>query len=88
MRSNRFHNIAVLAVTLATGLAGCGGGAPGGEKSGGPAAPHSLRLGAVEGAEAPYADEVKEFAKAVTKLSNGSINIDIVWKAENEMFSK
>jgi TRAP-type C4-dicarboxylate transport system substrate-binding protein len=81
MRSNRFHKVAVLAVTLATGLAGCGGGGPGGEKSGGPAAPHALRLGAVEGSDAPYADEVKEFAKAVTKLSNGSINIDIVWNA-------
>ena len=81
MRSNRFHKVAVLAATLATGLAGCGGGGAGGEKSGGPAAPRSLRLGAVEGADAPYADEVKEFANAVSKLSNGSIKIDLVWNA-------
>ncbi|HVE17808.1 MAG TPA: TRAP transporter substrate-binding protein [Ilumatobacteraceae bacterium] len=78
MKSNKFHAAVVVGATLAFTLAACGGST--GDKSGG-AARRSLRLGTVENEGSPYADEVKEFAKAVSKLSNGSITVDVVWDA-------
>ena len=52
-----------------------------GDEVGWAAARRSLRLGTVGERGSPYADEVKEFAKAVSKLSNGSIYVDVVWDA-------
>ncbi|HEU0169987.1 MAG TPA: TRAP transporter substrate-binding protein DctP [Acidimicrobiales bacterium] len=40
-----------------------------------------MRLGTVETEDAPYADEVEEFADAVERLSDGSLDVEIVWEA-------
>src|SRR5207342_3616881 len=64
------------------GFSGCGGGeTAAGAKSGGQAATVTLRLGTVEGSDAPYADEVEHFAKSVETMSKGSLHVDIVWEA-------
>jgi TRAP-type C4-dicarboxylate transport system substrate-binding protein len=82
MRSNKLHTGVAIAATLAVAVAGCGGGSAG-EKSGGDEAPITLRVGTVnaETEEVPYADEVDEFANVVETLSDGSIDVEIVWEA-------
>jgi TRAP-type C4-dicarboxylate transport system substrate-binding protein len=65
---------------LLVAIGGCASSGSGG-KAGGPAAPHTLRLGTVEDQTANYAPEVKAFAKSVDDLSNGALKIDIAWGA-------
>ena len=81
MSSNLFHKVAAAVATLALGAAACGGESSAGEKSGGAASPVTLRLGTVESDAAPYADEVEQFAEAVETMSDGSIDVEIVWDA-------
>jgi TRAP-type C4-dicarboxylate transport system substrate-binding protein len=83
MRSHRFYTGVAIAATLVVPVAGCGGGGSADEKSGGDETPLTLRVGTVnaETEEAPYADEVEEFADAVETSSDGSIDVEIVWEA-------
>jgi C4-dicarboxylate-binding protein DctP len=78
---SKFQLTAALVAICAIGFTGCGGGATAPAKSGGQAATVTLRLGTVEGSDAPYADAVEHFAKSVETMSNGSLHIDIVWEA-------
>ena len=77
----------VLAAALSAVLVACGGGSHG-DKSGGDAAPVTLRMATMEGNAAPYADGVEEFARQVEDLSDGSLRIDIVWDGAIEFFGE
>jgi TRAP-type C4-dicarboxylate transport system substrate-binding protein len=79
MRST-FQLTTAFVATCAIGFTGCGGGHSAGAKSGGQADTVTIRLGAVEDQDAPYADEVEHFATSVETMSNGSLHVDIVWE--------
>jgi TRAP-type C4-dicarboxylate transport system substrate-binding protein len=74
------HRIVALAATVAVAAA-CGGDASSAEKSGGAAAPLTLRLGTVENDSAPYAPYVNEFVRNVEETSGGSIDVEVAWEA-------
>lgn len=78
---SKFQLTAAIVATCAIGLTGCGGSQSAGAKSGGQAATVTIRLGTVEGQDAPYADEVEHFAKSVETMTDGSLHVDIVWTA-------
>ena len=81
MRPTTTKTFVAVAMLALTGGA-CSGDAVTDEKAGaGDAKPVALRLGAVENSAVPYADEVKEFAKAIEALSDGSIDVEVVWDA-------
>jgi C4-dicarboxylate-binding protein DctP len=80
MKSTTIHRIVALAATAVVAAA-CGGDASLAEKSGGAAAPLTLRLGTVESEPIPYAPYVNEFVRAVEEQSGGSIDIDVAWEA-------
>ena len=79
MRSAIFNTAAAALM-----VTGCSGFSSGGDKSGGEATPVTLRLGTIEGAGAPYADEVEMFASAVETLSEGSIDVEIAWEVPGQ----
>ena len=74
---------AILPILLALALAGCGSDGHT-DKSGGDAAPVTLRMATMEADSAPYADGVREFARQVEDLSGGSLRIDVVWDGATE----
>ncbi len=74
---------AILLLALALALAGCGARAQA-DKSGGDAAPVTLRMATMEADGAPYADGVREFAREVEDLSGGALRIDVVWDGATE----
>ena len=76
---------ALAAALIASVIVGCGGGS-GADKSGGDAAPVTLRMATPEEEGAPYTEAVKEFARQVESLSGGSLRIDIVWDGPREYF--
>ena len=78
---------ALLLLALALALAGCGAHAKA-DKSGGEAAPVTLRMATMEADSAPYADGVREFARQVEDLSDGSLRIDVVWDGALEYFGE
>lgn len=80
MKSTTMHRIVALAATV-TVAAACGGDASLAEKSGGPAAPLTLRLGTVESEPIPYAPYVNEFVRNVEEISGGSIDVEVAWEA-------
>ena len=63
---------AIVLLALALAVAGCGASANP-DKSGGEAAPVTLRMATMESDAAPYADGVREFARQVDDLSDGSL---------------
>jgi TRAP-type C4-dicarboxylate transport system substrate-binding protein len=78
----------VLAPILVTALmgalaAGCSLGG-GGDKAGGSSAPVVLRLAAAEDAEQPESQRARYFASRVSKLSDGSLRVRIVYDAGGE----
>ena len=81
MKSTTMHRIVALAATAATFGAACGGDASSAEKSGGEAAPLTLRLGTVEGQEFPYAPYIDEFVRSVEETSGGSLDVEVAWEA-------
>jgi TRAP-type C4-dicarboxylate transport system substrate-binding protein len=81
MKSTTMHKVVALAATAVGFAAACGGDASRAEKSGGAAAPLTLRLGTVEGAWAPYAPSVEEFVRSVAEISGGSIDVEVAWEA-------
>jgi TRAP-type C4-dicarboxylate transport system substrate-binding protein len=81
MSINKNSVAKVLVAILAVAVAGCASNSSGADKSGGPAAPHSLRVGTVEDDHMSYAPEVKAFANSVSALSNGALKVDVVWAA-------
>jgi TRAP-type C4-dicarboxylate transport system substrate-binding protein len=74
---------AILLLALGLALAGCGARAQA-DKSGGDAAPVTLRMATMEADGAPYADGVREFARQVEDLSGGSLRIEVVWDGAEE----
>jgi TRAP-type C4-dicarboxylate transport system substrate-binding protein len=78
---SKFQLTAAMAATCAIAFTGCGGDQSAGAKSGGQAATVTIRLGAVEGKDAPYADEVEHFANSVETMTDGSLHVDVVWEA-------
>ena len=81
MKSTTMHKIVALAATAATFGAACGGDASSAEKSGGEAAPLTLRLGTVERQGIPYTPYVDEFVRSVEETSGGSIDVEVAWEA-------
>jgi len=71
---------AVLAAATAAVLAACTSGPVGG-KAGGDVAPVTLRLGTPGQQGVPASDDLEHFAAVVDRLSNGQIQVDIVWDA-------
>jgi TRAP-type C4-dicarboxylate transport system substrate-binding protein len=59
-----------------------------GDKAGGDAPPVTLRMATIEGTGAPYADGVREFARQVNELSEGSLRVEIIWEAPVEFFGE
>ena len=58
------------------------------DKSGGEAAPVTLRMATMESDAAPYADGVREFARQVEDLSDGSLRVDVVWDGALRYFGE
>jgi len=81
MRHNALHTAVAgaLAVTL---LAACDGSAP--DKAGGDAAPVILKMATLEGRGAPYAAGVEEFVRRVDDLSDGAVQVEVVWEGAVE----
>jgi TRAP-type C4-dicarboxylate transport system substrate-binding protein len=61
---------------------------PAGDKAGGDAAPLTLRLGTPDQQGFPASDDLEHFASTVNRLSNGQIQVDIVWEAQGPGVSR
>ncbi len=72
----------VAAAALVVSATACGGGS---DKSGGDAPTTTLRLATMEERGAPYTESVEEFARQVEELSDGSLRLQVVWSAANEL---
>ena len=70
------------AAALSMSGAACGGGS---DKSGGDAAPTTLRMATMEKRGATYTASVEEFARQVEDLSGGSLRIRIIWDGAVEL---
>jgi TRAP-type C4-dicarboxylate transport system substrate-binding protein len=65
----------------AVAVSSCGANSATADKSGGDTAPMTLRLGAPDGADAPYRGALERFAEIVETRTEGAIQIDIVFDA-------
>jgi len=85
MRETTKRVLAPVLVTALLGVlaAGCNLGG-GGDKAGGSSAPVVLRLAAAEDAEQPESQRARYFASRVSKLSEGSLRVRIIYDAGGE----
>ena len=73
--------MSVLTVTMSVlVISGCTGQPE--SKAGGDAVPISLRIGTDDSPGRPAADQITEFARQVSEMSNGEVTIVPVWKAD------
>jgi TRAP-type C4-dicarboxylate transport system substrate-binding protein len=76
----------VLAGVLLT-LTGCGVVPAYGTKAGGGVVPRHIIVATTDPPGRPASDDVKEFAHAIDKLSDGAISVEILWQAHTRVTS-
>ena len=76
----------VLAGVLLT-LTGCGMVPAYGTKAGGGVVPRHIVVATTDPPGRPASDDVKEFAHAIDKLSDGAISVEILWQAHTRVTS-
>lgn len=82
-RTRTIWNVLVTAIASLT-LVACAGEAATGDKAGARGAPVTLRLGTEDDAGRPGAEQIREFARQVERLSDGRLLIEPVWDANGD----